>query len=62
LQIHFDNHKTSLYCSETRFGTAFQLKSSETIDNKGFQEITVLKHAMHNWYAIGWNACWRRVL
>jgi len=53
LQIHFANHKTSLYCSETRFGTAFQQKLSETIDNKGFQEITVLKHAMFKSYTIG---------
>jgi predicted HAD superfamily hydrolase len=47
LQIHFVNPKTSLYCSETRFGTAFQRENAETIDNKGFQQIPMLKHATH---------------
>jgi len=44
LQIHFGNDKTSLYCSETRYGIDFQQISSESIENKGFQRNTPLKH------------------
>jgi len=44
LQIHFGNDKTSLYCSETRYGIDFQRTSSESIENKGFQQNTPLKH------------------
>jgi hypothetical protein len=38
-QIHFGNHKSSLYYPETRYGIEFQLPSPETLIQQAFQGI-----------------------